>query len=149
MNKTQLKDVGSVVFWTDYVKSTYRRNDGEVTYSQSNTPVQDYCARTIGMCRRESGWIVSVAMSKDAPSQKTEKSGRGVVNHRIKALIDNKLTVEPEDKGITWVPYAWKELLINDKMAYSNIYGPLDSTSLKMAINLLNGTSNEDRGRSN
>jgi len=145
MNKTQLKDVGSVIFWTDYVKSEYRRSDGEITYKQSNTPMQDYCARTIGLCRRASGWIVSVAMSKDTPSQKTEKSGKGVVTHRIRNLIENDLSTTPEDKGITWVPYSWRDLLVNDKHAYSGIYGPLDPTSLKMAVKMLDGNQ-ENRG---
>lgn len=141
MNKVQLKDVGSVVFWTDYIKSDYRRSDGEVKYSQSNTNTPGYCSRTVGLCRRESGWIISVALSKDAPSQKTEKTGKGVVTHRIKSLIENGLSTTAEDKGITWVPYSYTDLLYNDKDAYNNIYGPLDPSFVKMAINMLNAQS--------
>lgn len=139
MNKVQLSGVGSVVFWTDFIKSEYRRSDGETNFSQSNTNTQGYCSRTIGMCRRESGWIISVALSKDAPSAKTDKSGKGVVTHRIKKLIEAGLSTTAEDKGITWVPYSYLDYLYNDKATYNNIYGPIDPSYLKMAIKMLDG----------
>lgn len=142
MIKTNVKDIGSVVFWNDYIKSEYRRSDGEVRYFQSNTPMKDYCVRTIGVTRRESGWVVSVALSRESLTPKTDKSGKGVVTHRIRKLIDNGLSTTEDDKGITWVPYSYSEMLYNDEAAYNGIFGPIDPSFLKMAINHLNEQRN-------
>lgn len=140
MKKLVSGETGPVIYWHDYISSKYKKNAEDepvVEYRQSNTELDGYSSRTVGVAYRAGGYIVSVALSKEDFTAKTEKSGRGVIVHRIKQLIANGLTTGPKDKGITWVPTSYLNLLYTDKAAYDNLFGPIDPTTLKMAINML------------
>lgn len=140
MKKLTTGETGPIIYWHDFINSKYRRladGDSVTEYKQSNTKLDGYCSRTVGIAYRADGYVLSVALSKEDLTAKTEKSGRGVVVHRIKSLISNGLNTGPEDKGVTWIPMSYLHLLYTDKAAYDNLFGPIDPTSLKMAISML------------
>lgn len=140
MKKLHVDGIGEVVYWNDFILSRFYKKDGEPIndFKQSNTKLDGYCYRTIGVTNRAGGYIISVALSKEELTAKTEKSGKGVVVHRIKKLINQGLSATIEDKGVTWVPHSYVGLLYNDPVAYNNIFGPIDVMSIKMAIASLN-----------
>ena len=134
-------DIGYIIYWHDFIISNYYKdqdNQPVIEFKQSNTKLRGYSSRTIGIAKRAEGYAVGVALSKEDLTPKTEKSGKGVVIHRIKNLMSNSLSTTVKDKGITWVPDSYLTLLYNDPAAYNNLYGPMDPTTTKIAINMLN-----------
>lgn len=136
MKRLYVDNVGEVTYWNDFIQSKYYKKDGEsyTEYKQSNTKLDGYCYRTIGISRKTNGYVIAVALSKDELTPKTEKSGKGVVIHRIKSLINKGLSTTIDDKGITWVPVNYLDLLYNDPATYNNIFGPIDPMAMKIAI---------------
>ena len=130
-------EVGFIVHWNDFILSKFRKdNEGNsiIEYKQSNTKLDGYCSRTIGVARRAGGYVIAVALSREDLTSKTERSGKGVIVHRIKTLIHNDLSCTAEMKGVTWIPDNYLIMVYNDPAAYNTLYGPIDPTTMKMAI---------------
>jgi hypothetical protein len=138
MKKITIEDLGSVVYWEDYIK-TIRNEEDEVTYLQSNTPTKDYSPRMVGICIGPAGnYYVAVAVAQAKSAKSTYRTGRGVVNSRLRNAIAQDGNIEATDRGVTMVPVGYTEYLCTDYYTIKNLLGFLDKTSLKVALALLN-----------
>ena len=136
MKKITIKDIGKVMYWTDHIKMS-RGEEGEAYYDQSNTALEGYHNRIIGItkCRKTKNYIIAVALSQERKNQnKSARSGRGVVNTRLRKAISLEGSIGPEDKGVTSVPKEYLDFLYKDYATFNNLYGPADPTMLDMAL---------------
>lgn len=130
MKKLNTK-IGPIYTWYDYIKPKKDKANNSVYYNQSNTRLDTYSQRYIGIHLTHTNNIfVAVAVNKKGDQGNW---WRYILETRISSLMRTG-DVLPKDKGVTMVPMAYKDLLYKDPYAYLNIYGPLDPTYLNMAI---------------
>lgn len=131
MNKISIKDLGNVVYWTDYVQVT-KDEEGELVFNQSNTPLEGFHPRMVGLTFKDKKWYVAVALSPGGDT--LPRTGRGVINSRIREVIKNDDNITPTMRGVTMVPESYFDYLYKDKYATNNIYGMLDPTILNIMV---------------
>lgn len=135
MNKIATK-VGTIVVISDYIKAKKNKITGELTYVQSNTALDGYTQRFVGIYINNHKDIyvgVAVNSKKDTTNSNWWEY---IIKNRIMTSI-SKGSFTLEDKGITMVPFAYKDLLYKDPCAYNNLFGMIDPTMLDMCINQL------------
>lgn len=138
MKKIRIPDIGEVIYWNDFVKFKASKNPTEETvYKQSNTKVDTYHPRTIGLYKSEDWYYVAVSTSNKPTSAIPVKIAKGMINSRLREVIKNDRNIEVSNFGCTTVPASYLDLLWKDSAAYNYLYGPLDPTMLDMAVKLL------------
>lgn len=128
MKKVSTK-IGNIVVWNDYIRSKKITQLNTVQYLQSNTKLDGYSQRYIGLYMDHNKNIyVAVALN----SQEEDKGPwyKFILETRIK----NNMSGNIQEKGITMVPYNYIDLLYKDPMAYNNLYGPIEPNMLDLAI---------------
>lgn len=131
MKKINTK-IGPIYTWYDYIKPRKDKSTNLVFYSQSNTKVDNYSQRYIGVHVTHNNDIyVAVAVNKKGDQGNW---WRYILETRISSLL-RRGDITPKDKGVTMVPLSYKDLLYKDPYAYLNIYGAIEPTYLNMAIN--------------
>jgi hypothetical protein len=141
MKKISTK-IGTIITWYDYIKAKKNINTGITEYSQSNTKLDKYSQRYVGLYLSDNNDIyVAVAVNKKDDSSNW---WRYILENRITTMVKNRGNVNPEDKGCTMVPMSYKDLLFMDVMAYSSLYGMIDPSILDMALKEAT-SSNEDK----
>lgn len=134
--------IGTIVTWYDYIKSSKNLRTGLTSYNQSNTKLDGYSQRYIGVYLSHDNKIyISVAVNKKEDNSNWWKY---IIENRIITMFNNGGNVGPDDKGCTMVPMAYKELVYKDYNAFSNLYGIIDPTSLDLALKSC-ARSNEER----
>jgi hypothetical protein len=130
--KTLNTKIGTIVTWYDFIRSKKNKNTGNITYDQHNTKTDGYSQRYIGVFVAHNNDIfVAVAVNK---KEDNSNWWRYIIENRISAMTSSRGHMNPEDKGCTMVPMAYKDLLYKDSNAYNNLYGLIDPTMLDMAI---------------
>ena len=149
MNKYRLRNIGPMVYWKDYVKITTDEL-GEPVYHQSNTPLDGFYERVIGLVlvtnkfnSNYSGKHYYVAVAADNGKQNKKKKNKNltriiVKNRIVNAIEQHKGEITPHMKGITVVPESYIDYLYKDKHVTDNLYGHLDPTLLEMAMAYFN-----------
>ena len=133
MEKFNSRVVGSFVVWKDYIKFNSNGN-GEVSYKQSNTKLSGFMDRYIGLSVVKSNIIVSVAVSNSTNKKESDKTAKNVIEQRMSSLIHKDYNIDPEDKGVTYVPKELLDMLWKDSYTYRNLYGAIDPTYVSMAV---------------
>lgn len=131
MNKSK-NEISKSQIWYDYVRETKRG-----TYIQSPTEKEGYVRRTIGICKCEYGYIVSVAIPRE--DELTVKAGRAIVYSKMNNLIQDCSEIPPNVKGITIVPSDYVDLLWNDPVVVNSLYGPVAQDKVINALKELKG----------
>jgi hypothetical protein len=132
MKKINTK-VGSIYCWYDFIKPKKNKATNTMTYSQSNTKLENYSQRYIGLFLSHNEEIyVAVAVNKKGDQGNWWKF---IIENRIAKAIRSGGTIYEEDRGITMVPLPYKDLLFKDPHAYINLYGLIDPTFLDIAVN--------------
>lgn len=132
MNNLKTK-IGPIAVISDYIKVRKNKNTQEISYLQSNTPLEGYTQRFVGIYLSTNKEIyvgVAVNSKKDTTNSNWWEY---IIKNRIMTAV-SKGSFTPEDKGITMVPFAYKDLLYKDPCAYDNLFGMIDPTILDMAI---------------
>lgn len=126
---------GKIVQWVDFIKSKKNKNTQETYFEQSNTKLDNYSQRFIGLYLSHNNDIyVAVAVDKKGEGGTWWKY---IIENRIQNIMNNGNSMLPEDKGVTFVPLKYKDYLYNDPFVYSNLYGKIDPTTLDLAIRIL------------
>lgn len=135
MNKIATK-VGTIVVISDYIKAKKNKITGELTYVQSNTPLDGYTQRFVGIyINNHKDIYVGVAVNSKKDTSNSNWWEYIIKNRIVTSISKGSFTLE--DKGITMVPFAYKDLLYKDPCAYNNLFGMIDPTMLDMCINQL------------
>jgi hypothetical protein len=136
MNEIDTK-LGPIVVISDYIKGKKNKFTGELHYQQSNTPLDGYIQRYVGILLTHTGNIyVSVAVN--SKNDNTNSNWwKYIIENRLSTVINNNGNIGPDDKGVTMVPMSYKEFLYKDSAAYNNIYGAIEPTVLEMALTKL------------
>lgn len=130
MKKLNTK-IGTIFSWYDYTKPKKNKAEGTVTYSQSNTVLDKYNQRYIGLFMDHSDNIyIAVAVNKKNDSGNW---WRFILENRIEKAIRTG-NIDESDKGVTFVPFRYKDLLYTDPYTYNNLYGCIDPTYLSLAV---------------
>lgn len=135
--KTCKSKVGQIAIWSDFVKPKKNMATGAINYLQSNTKLEGYSQRYIGLYVAHNNDIyIGVALNKNEEKKPDHPNWfRFIIENRIFNMLTNKGNVDPESRGSTMVPMNYKDLLTKDYYAYSVLYGPLDPEYVEMAIN--------------
>lgn len=129
--------IGSLIIWSDYVKPKKHPSTGNITYNQSNTKLEGYSQRYIGLYTAFNGDVyVGIVLNRETNKQSSNSWFKFVIENRILTLIDKKGNVDAEFKGATMVPQNYVELLSTDPYAYSTLYGPLNTDDVQTALRL-------------
>ncbi len=149
MKKVNNVKVGSYIVWSDYIKSRKDKETDEVTYQSSPVPLPGYSERYIGLCLLKDNYgydsgevyiAVSVNRSLGSKKQSTNPNWwKFIIDNRLQRLFDNNGNMEPGDKGMTRVPVAYLDILSDDPIAYTNIYGSIPLSELEKAVTALGG----------
>lgn len=134
-----LKNKGWITYFTDYVRIT-RSYDSVLSYDRSDEYKQDFNKREIAVfLDGENNVIISTAVSPSNRKLKKGNVGHHIAKNRLLDFINHNplYDIGPEDKGRTWVPFGYKELLVEDPYTYGNIFGPLSKSMLDSAVNFL------------
>jgi len=141
MKKISTK-IGTIVTWYDYIRSKKNKNTGTISYDQHNSKTDGYSQRYIGIFVAHNNDIyVAVAVNK---KEDNSNWWRYIIENRITSMLHSHGNMNPEDKGCTMVPMAYKDLLYKDANAFNNLYGLIDPTMLDMAISQC-ASSNQER----
>ena len=133
--------VGSIFTWYDFIRPRKDKSTGILTYSQSNTQVDKYSQRYIGLhIDYNDNIYVAVAVNKKNDPGNWWKF---ILESRIDKIKRSGGDVGPEDKGVTMVPFRYSDLLYKDQYTYLNLYGAIDSTYLSMAIKSAMANNNQ------
>ena len=131
MKKVNIK-VGAVCCWYGFIKPKKNKVTNTITYSQSNTKLDNYSQRFVGLYLSHNENIyVAVAVNKKGDQGNWWKF---IIENRIAKAIRNGGNIYEDDRGITMVPMSYKDLLFKDPYTHSNLYGIIDPTYLDMAI---------------
>tara|TARA_R110002074_G_scaffold402324_1_gene607139 strand:- start:193207 stop:193665 length:459 start_codon:yes stop_codon:yes gene_type:complete len=131
MRKVNTK-IGTIYSWYDFIKPKKNKVTNTMTYSQSNTKLDNYSQRYVGLFLSHNEEIyVAVAVNKKGDAGNWWKF---IIENRIGKALRNGGTINENDRGITMVPMPYKDLLFKDPHAYTNLYGIIDPTYLDMAI---------------
>lgn len=136
MNNIKTK-IGQIAVISDYIKVRKNKNTQEISYLQSNTMLEGYTQRFVGIYITNNKDIyvgVAVNSKKDTTNSNWWEY---IIKNRIMTAV-SKGSFTLEDKGVTMVPFAYKDLLYKDPCAYNNLFGMIDPTLLDLAINNLN-----------
>lgn len=131
MKKVNTK-IGAIYSWYDFIKPKKNKATNTMSYSQSNTKLDAYSQRYVGLFVSHTNDIyVAVAVNKKGDQGNWWKF---IIENRIAKAIRNGGTINEDDRGITMVPMPYKDLLYKDPYTYINLYGIIDPTFLDMAI---------------
>lgn len=147
MNNLKSK-IGPIAVISDYIKVRKNKNTQEISYLQSNTPLDGYTQRFVGIYLSHNKDIyigVAVNSKKDTTNSNWWEY---IIKNRIMTAV-SKGSFTPEDKGVTMVPFAYKDLLYKDSCAYDNLFGMIDPTMLDMAIANLSKKAEDEYYRVN
>lgn len=129
MRKVSTK-IGNIIIWSDFVRSKKIPSTGNIVYYQSNTKLEGYGQRYIGILVTHSNDVyVGVALN----SKKDDKGPwyKFIIENRIQNVMSG---YGLEEKGGTMVPIAYLDLLYKDPTAYSSLYGAIEPTMLDIAM---------------
>ena len=132
MKRIKTKKVGSIYTWHDFTKSRRDPSSNLITHSQSNTKLNNFNQRYIGLhLSHDNNIYVAVAVNR-----KKEQGNwwKFIIESRIHNVIRNGNNIGPDDRGVTMVPMAYKDALYKDPFTYTNLYGIIDPTYLDMAL---------------
>lgn len=134
--RTVKSKVGQIAIWSDFVKPKKNMSTGNINYLQSNTKLEGYSQRYVGLYVAHNNDIyVAVALNRNEEKKPDHPNWfRFIIENRISNMLDNKGNVDPEARGSTMVPMHYKDLVVKDYYAYCTLYGPLDPEYLDMAI---------------
>lgn len=133
---------GKIVQWVDYIKSKKNKNTQETFFEQSNTKLENYSQRYIGVYLSHNNDIyVAVAVDKKGEGGTWWKY---IIENRIQTLMNNANNMSADDKGVTVIPYRYLEYLYTDPYVYSNLYGKIDPTTLGIALRMLKEDLNKE-----
>lgn len=124
--------IGAIFTWYDYIKPRKNKVTNITTYNQSNTKLDKHSQRYVGLFMDHNDNIyVAVAVNKKNDSGNW---WRFIIENRISKVIKNGGNIDERDKGITMVPFRYKDYLFKDAHTYQNLYGLIDPTYLDMAV---------------
>jgi hypothetical protein len=133
---------GKIVQWVDYIKSKKNKNTQETFFEQSNTKLENYSQRYIGVYLSHNNDIyVAVAVDKKGEGGTWWKY---IIENRIQTLMNNANNMSVDDRGVTVIPYRYLEYLYTDPYVYSNLYGKIDPTTLGIALRMLKEDLNKE-----
>ena len=133
MEKFNSRILGSFIVWKDYIKFNSSSN-GDISYKQSNTKLNGFMDRYIGLSIVNSNVIISVAVSNTSNKKESDKTAKNVIEQRMISLIKKDYNIDAEDKGVTYVPKELLDMLWKDPYTYKNLYGAIDPTYISMAV---------------
>ena len=133
MEKFNSRILGSFIVWKDYIKFNSSSN-GDVSYKQSNTKLNGFMDRYIGLSVVNSNILISVAVSNTSNKKESDKTAKNVVEQRMISIIKKDYNIDAEDKGVTYVPKELLDMLWKDPYTYKNLYGAIDPTYISMAV---------------
>lgn len=133
MEKFNSRVLGSFIVWKDYIKFNSSAN-GDISYKQSNTKLNGFMDRYIGLSIVNSNVLVSVAVSNTSNKKESDKTAKNVIEQRMISLVKKDYNIDAEDKGVTYVPKELLDMLWKDPYTYKNLYGAIDPTYISMAV---------------
>ena len=133
MEKFNSKVLGPFIIWKDFIKFNNGGN-GEVSYKQSNTKLAGFMDRYIGLSIIKNNILISVAVSNGSNKKESDKTARNVIEQRMISLVNKEYNIDPEDRGITYVPKEMLDMLWKDPYTFKNLFGAVDPTYIGMAV---------------
>ena len=133
MEKYNSRVLGFFVIWKDYVRFSLR-SDGEQTFKQSNTKMEGYIDRHIGLSVVDSKVLISVAVSNASNKKENSRTAKNVIEQRMINIINKDYNIDPGDRGVTYLPKELIDMLWKDPYTYNNLFGSVDPTYIGMAI---------------
>jgi hypothetical protein len=133
MEKFNSRILGSFIVWKDYIKFNSSSN-GDISYKQSNTKLNGFMDRHIGLSVVNNNILISVAVSNTSNKKESDKTAKNVVEQRMISIIKKDYNIDAEDKGVTYVPKELLDMLWKDPYTYKNLYGAIDPTYISMAV---------------
>lgn len=125
MDSVTDKVLGKVVLFKDFVK---RVNDnlGNITYKQSNSCLNGYYPRTVGICKYQGNILVAVAIDSTNNNKSNDRAARFVIKNRLEKILANDWDILPEEDGYTYVPEEYRSLLWDDPYTFKNLHGAIE-----------------------
>lgn len=142
MERFNDKILGDVVLYKDFIKKSGFDDHGRPTYKQSNTKLQGYGSRTVGICKFNNKYMVAVAINYN-PAKDDEKVVKYTIKQRLHTILQNDFDILPQDDGFTYVPQEWSSLLWKDPDTYSILHGIIDPSYGQIIIKDLNAQSSK------
>ena len=93
MEKFNSRILGSFIVWKDYIKFNSSSN-GDVSYKQSNTKLNGFMDRYIGLSVVNSNILISVAVSNTSNKKESDKTAKNVVEQRMISIIKKDYNID-------------------------------------------------------
>lgn len=126
------------ILYKDFIRKSFDK-EGNPVYKQSNTRLQGYIPRCVGVALVDNK--VLVASTIDYKDKNNDKVARTMIRNRLAQILDTDYNIVDDSNqvipNITYVPTEFLDLLWKDQYTYNNIGGMIDPTYCMMAINSL------------